>query len=475
MALDPRIALGVQAPQIESPMNVMAKAMELQGMQRQNALYERQQAELMRKQQQEAALNAAYGGSLVNNQIDSAMLANRLASAGFGSAIPGALETVAKSREALSKASSAEFELARNNQSFFNKAMGALARRKNLTKADVISAGQMLADAGYVSRDIVERGAASLPDDPDELRARLNEGVASQLTAEQMLTIFTPKPTAIDTNGAVLMRDMNPNSPTYGKLISRDAKTMSPGERARLLEDQRQFDATEAREAAAPPKGANLPSGYEIGPDGRMRPIPGGPADPNTVARLEAAKRPPGAPKTTEQERRDAYNAQRLLSSLRSVKGAIAKDPSAASPGALEAAALSSPFGIFEPAANIVRGNQRQIVAAAQSDAIDALLYLATGAAYNREQLEAQRQSYLVNFTDREAVRKDKRKRLEDLVEAAKVRAGNAWTPELEADLQDVLTPPGSAPKATAAPAGVSAEDWQFMTPEERALWQNKR
>jgi hypothetical protein len=455
MPVDARIALGYQPPQIESPMNRLGRFMELESAQRQNALYERQQAELMRKQQQEAAINAAYSNARTpEGRLDEGKLLNYLAEAGAGSAIPGALETVAKSREALSKASSAEFELARNNRSFYNKAMVALARRKNLTKADVISAGQMLADAGYVSRDIVDRGAASLPDDPEELRARLNEGIASELTPEQMLTVFAPKPTAIDTNGAVLMRDMNPNSPTYGKLISRDAKTMSPGEWARLLEDQRQFNATEAREAAAPPKGANLPSGYEIGPDGRMRPIPGGPADPDTVARLEAAKRPPGAPKTTEQERRDAYNAQRLLSSLRSVKSAIAKDPSAASPGALEAAALSSPFGIFEPAANIVRGNQRQIVAAAQSDAIDALLYLATGAAYNREQLEAQRQSYLVNFTDREAVRKDKRKRLEDLVEAAKVRAGNAWTPELEAELQDVLTPPGSAPKAAAAPAG---------------------
>jgi uncharacterized protein YkwD len=176
--------------------------------------------------------------------------------------------------------------------------------------------------------------------------------------------------------------------------------------------------------------------------------------DAATRDRVTGAAGPPSKKEPSVAEMKDAYNAQRLLSSLRSIKEATTKDPGAASPGALESAALSSPFGIFEPAANLVRGDQRQIVAAAQGDAIDTLLYLATGAAYNKEQLEAQRQAYLVNFTDRAEVRKDKRRRLEDLVKAARVRAGRAWTPELEAELQSILTPAGAA-----APAGASEGD----------------
>ena len=43
MPIDPRIALGVQAPQIESPMNVMANALKLRAMQNENALFEQQQ------------------------------------------------------------------------------------------------------------------------------------------------------------------------------------------------------------------------------------------------------------------------------------------------------------------------------------------------------------------------------------------------------------------------------------------------
>lgn len=356
MPVDARIALGYQPPQIESPMNRLGRFMELESAQRQNALYERQQAELMRKQQQEAAINAAYSNALTpEGRLDEGKLSNYLAQANAGSAIPGAMEALGKGREALSKASSAEFELARSNQSFYNKAMGALARRKNLTKADVISAGQMLADAGYVSRDIVERGAASLPDDPDELRARLNEGVASQLTAEQMLTVFAPKPTAIDTNGAVLMRDMNPNSPTYGKLISRDAKTMSPGERARLLEDQRQFNATETREAAKLPEGAKPPAGYEYAPDGSLRFIKGGPADPDVIA---ARKRAEAAPATEARAKAAQQGVNTVNASLLELRSAY---ESLKNKGAIPSEALASmgPSGIAANLGAYVAASER--------------------------------------------------------------------------------------------------------------------
>lgn len=194
MPIDPRIALGVQAPQIESPMNVMAKAMELQSMQRQNALFERQQAELMRKQQQEAALNAAYSNALTpEGRLDEGKLSNYLARAGAGSAIPGAMEAVGKGREAQLKARGAELEQARSNYSTYNRAMLAVANRPDLTKDMAASTARALAAAGIVNPDIVEQGIAQMGDDPEQLRAAILSGARQTMTDEQISEVFGSK------------------------------------------------------------------------------------------------------------------------------------------------------------------------------------------------------------------------------------------------------------------------------------------
>jgi hypothetical protein len=46
MPLDPRIAMGFQSPQFESPVNMMGNMMKLKSMQQQNALAEQQMADL---------------------------------------------------------------------------------------------------------------------------------------------------------------------------------------------------------------------------------------------------------------------------------------------------------------------------------------------------------------------------------------------------------------------------------------------
>ena len=435
MPIDPRIALGYQPPQFEQPMNLMANAMKLQSMQQENALAQRQAAQLERQQMQQNRL-----GLLLARGASPEMLQRE----GFFEPAEQVLNlqtTRASERSAAATAEAAakEKEMARRKAMF-----GVLAVAKDPAKY-------------AAARDIAQGMGFDLTGIPEQFPG------TDYITAleDSLLTPAERAERAAKARTAAIQE---------GQLaVSQGNLSLSREE----LAFRRQ---KEAREAAAPVKGREPPSGYEYAPDGSLRPIKGGPADPEAIAAREAASKGEGAGKTTEQERRDSYNARRLLSSLRSIKSAIIKDPGATAPGVLEAAALSSPFGILEPAANLVRGNQRQIVAAAQADVIDTLLYLATGAAYNKEQLEAQRQSYMVNFTDREAVREDKRQRLEDLVQAAKIRAGNAWTPELEAELSTIIpAKTGASAAATAPPTDVSAEDWKFMTPEERALWQKQR
>lgn len=62
MPIDPRIALGYQAPQIESPINMMLTAQKMQAGQQENALQQAQMAEYQRKLQDQNALRATLAG-----------------------------------------------------------------------------------------------------------------------------------------------------------------------------------------------------------------------------------------------------------------------------------------------------------------------------------------------------------------------------------------------------------------------------
>lgn len=139
---------------------------------------------------------------------------------------------------------------------------------------------------------------------------------------------------------------------------------------------------------------------------------------------------------TTESERLAGYNAGRALDAAKRISSALEKDPAASAPGLVETAVGR----VADP--NILRGEGRQRVAAAQRELIDALLTLATGAAYNREQLEGQMESYIPKWSDQPGTREDKRAALLGLIQNAKVKAGRAWTPEMDAAFQQLLTPP---------------------------------
>jgi hypothetical protein len=166
-----------------------------------------------------------------------------------------------------------------------------------------------------------------------------------------------------------------------------------------------------------------------------------------------AAGTPAAAGKpATVSEQSAGYNIGRVLEAAKAIKGAVDRSPEADAPSAVEAAVGALPF--TAKAVNFTRGGDRQIVAAAQRDMLDGLLYLATGAAYNKEQLAGQYESYITAFSDKPEARESKRQRLAQLVKNAKVRAGKAWTPELEKTLNDLFgKEDGAEPAASAPPA----------------------
>jgi hypothetical protein len=175
----------------------------------------------------------------------------------------------------------------------------------------------------------------------------------------------------------------------------------------------------------------------------------------------------------TVSEQQAAYHGKRILDAAAQVAAATKKTPSANRPSALESAVQATP-GVRGFVGG-VRSAPRQIVTAAQREMLDALLYLATGAAYNKEQLEGEIESTLPAYLDKPETVRAKRDRLRLKIDAAKIRAGDAWTPEMDAALAVLDADAGSpsaTPAASSAPAGVDPALWNVMTPEERSAWQ---
>jgi hypothetical protein len=146
-------------------------------------------------------------------------------------------------------------------------------------------------------------------------------------------------------------------------------------------------------------------------------------------------------PKLTEDQSKTSYNLGRIVSSMDQIASATENTPAAIAPKGLEATVKALP--LWQSASgeltNLTRGPDRQIVAAAQRDMIDALLFLATGAAYNEYQLQGQIESLLPSFSDEPSAVAAKQTRLLELVDRAKARAGQGWTPEIDKQFNELV------------------------------------
>ena len=163
----------------------------------------------------------------------------------------------------------------------------------------------------------------------------------------------------------------------------------------------------------------------------------------------------PGA-KASEDERRTAYQAQALAARQQGI------DPRYAGPGFMEAAARTViPGEAGEAVANFLSPAARQQARQSQEGIVDSLLYLATGAAYNKEQLTQARREFLPAYTDRPETVAAKRAKLAQLAESARNRAGRAWTRQQEEQLISAfpeLALPGDRAAAPRAPAGAPGQ-----------------
>ena len=248
--IDASIPLGVRPVQMENPMNQLARVMQVQGFQDER---EARRQGLEKQNRLSQLLGQTYSKP---EEREEALLRG-----GFVDQATKLSTDRRANAKSDNETEAGKFKLATERHDYFKKTLGALSQEANLTKDMVLQAGQALVQQGILPAEMYQQSLANMPDDPAQLRAKLVQGLKSQMTPEQIFTIFAPKPTQVDNGAQIGFRDTNPNSPTFGqntaggavqKVVSPDAvlRTNAALENARATRDAARETAGATRDAA---------------------------------------------------------------------------------------------------------------------------------------------------------------------------------------------------------------------------------
>ena len=477
MALDPSIALNVKQLEVPNQLAQYGQLATIQNAQQQNALANLQMQEYTRARAEEQDIrNRLAGGA----KLDDPEMMRFLLGSKAGQAV---LQRQSEWQKSQTEEAARRAKLMQDTENMYRNMASQIGSREDAA----VFLQRMAADPAMKGSPIaqipIEQQVARIPADPEGLNNWVKQFA---LGATKWVTENKPVTFAQDTGagGRLMSRPglggaatVVPGSEftktaTIADTIARDKfnwEKQNPGYELKEAEDGTFYGVNKRTLQAVPVTVGGVPAA-------------GAPAAP-AAGGVPAAPAAGGVPlkgkgskdiKVSEQQA--AYNVGRILDAATAIKGALEKDPTAIKPGASEAFPASVGMS---GTANLARNAQRQIVYGAQRDALDAMLYLATGAAYNKEQLEGQMSAYIPSYTDKDEAVQAKQARMLNLIQNAKVRAGKAWTPAMDAAAQALMVPsaetaPAKAPAAvtTPAPAGVDAALWNVMTPQERALWQ---
>jgi hypothetical protein len=283
--------------------------------------------------------------------------------------------------------------------------------------------------------------------DPVERKKYLDDFLNTTEEGRTFLERYQSTPEMVDLGNRKIMAETNRNRSDFGKEIARYDVGVSPDQRSRESVERAKL---EDKSAAVTAGGAGKPGS------------------------------------TTVTQDQAFYNVNRVLNNISALADLVEKDPKSVRAGMFESAAEATGAPGL---ANILRGSNRQIAAQSYDDIIDAILYLSTGAAYNKEQRAGMISAYRPNFTDKPEAINAKFDRILGLLDGAKARSGANWTPEIDnqyraaveklrsATLNATKSKGGGAgqqapslPKA-AIDNGVTPEIWSVMSEEDRALF----
>jgi hypothetical protein len=354
------------------------------------------QADMEGKQRtldQENALSRVYQSAIgADGKVDRNALYTGVAREGLGSKIPGLQEQFLKTDKAGAEAE--KLKLANNMQKL------TLGAQILSTARDQATYDRARAEAQAQGLDV-----SRMPPqfDPAFVQTKLQE---SQSIADQLAQVWKQKGYDLDVRkqGESERHNRSTEGISAGQLQVARGNLGVAQQNLGLRGQELEYNRTQGK----------APAGYRFKGDGSLEAIPGGPASSKTE-------------NATEGERKAATLLQRLEGSQRQLDTALAAAPGAAKPELLSSAVRGAKLlPGSEPLANTLTSEKRQQVEAAQLDMLDAALTLGTGAAYTKEQLEGYRKSYFPQIGDDKATVADKKARLQNVIQAAKIAAGRA-------------------------------------------------
>ena len=231
MALDPRIALGVQPLQIESPINTMSQIAQLRAGQQQEQFNAMRLAQAQREQQEMSQFNAlmARGGATPQELIQTGSGRAALKSVGE------AFKTEQEGRKEQRLAQQAQFKLGADQLGAVQQAFRGMSALPDteLTRDKVIARLLPLEQIG-VPRSVIEATVAQVSDDPAANRREIQAVLQAGMAPKEQSSLTAPKLEPVPSgDGRTIMVDMNPNSPTFSqpRLITPSAPfNLSPGQ-----------------------------------------------------------------------------------------------------------------------------------------------------------------------------------------------------------------------------------------------------
>lgn len=220
--IDASIPLGIRPMQIESPVNQLAKVLQMQNYQQQGELNKLTMDEKLRTIEQDRAYNMLYQNAVKpDGTIDRSALITGAARGGFGSKIPGMQEGFAKSDKALTDAEQAKFTLAKNRADFMGQVFGSV--RANPTVETAMMALDALEQSGTFPSEQIAKWRANAQANPASIGPFAEQAFRSALEAKEQL----PKYQTNNIGGSTLTQSFDPVT-GQARTVNSVQNTVSP-------------------------------------------------------------------------------------------------------------------------------------------------------------------------------------------------------------------------------------------------------
>lgn len=426
MAIDASIVAGIRLPQFDSPVNALAQALRVQGMQQETQLGQAKLDEYQRTKARQNKLLELVQGLPANASDDDRI--NAMKGGGYFDEADKLQTGMINRRKVEAEAKAKEWDAQAKKLDLAGQAFGYV--RQNPTLEAAHQALDYLGQNGIYTPETVIQYKQAVAADPSKIASLADMAFRTALDSkEQLMKIDTR-----NLGGTTQTIGIDPVSGKT-KVLSSAANSMTPGETARVGIDRERLELD--RKKLAQDK---VPSGYRAGPNGTLVAIPGGPGDPSNKPPTEFQGKSAAFGARAEQ----ADKVLRELDGQYSPAGINAKN------------AVSDIWGIggaLGTAGNKLMSDASQRADQAQRDFVNAVLRQESGAAIGAGEFDNARKQYFPQAGDSAAVIKQKAANRALAIRGLQSNAGHAAF--------SASAPPAPAPKQpqlSGLPSGWSVE-----------------